>query len=91
MSPAQISEALAHWGRHITFHRSDNAALFQRAEHENGWFTQASISMALDAITQDMLDAGQLHQFHQAGRIDVHRTAHEQGLTLWLCLSTAKP
>lgn len=54
---------MAHWGRHITFHRSDNAALFQRAEHENGWFTQASISRALDAITQDMLDADQLNQW----------------------------
>jgi hypothetical protein len=81
MSSAPITEALAHWGRHITFHRSDNAALFQRAEHENGWFTKPNIALALDAITQDMLEAGQLAQW-LARYPDLSPPAHPKSIGL---------
>lgn len=63
MTLEQRLDALSAWGAALAHDKTLRGEKFQRAEAENGWFTQANLHRMVDAILTHYLDREKLNQW----------------------------
>ena len=68
MTLEQRLDALSAWGAVLAHDNTLRGEKFQRAEAENGWFTQANLHRMVAAILPHYLDREKLNQWVKSCR-----------------------
>lgn len=84
MTLEQRLDALSAWGAALAHDNTLKSEKFQRAEAENGWFTQPNLERSLDAILTHYLDRDKLTQWTERYRDQLTKSG---GKTIGLVLA----